>query len=185
MPIELLPGSADPVPLKSIHLGALPGSHQGAIRVAKATEDLPQFDLLEFTGSGNVKRNMSGINADIAGINGRAVTAGQAAHYMVQGVTTAIKGNNYGPVTIPNQSLVGPDPDRPGGIRAVSNVKDSIGRALEPIATGAAGRLDLTGIRYDVAPQTPTGFEELVLGPGRRLNVQEDGLHLVPEVGLF
>lgn len=180
LPIQLLPGSTDSVPLRAIHWGALPGSHVGAIQVRKATESLQQFDLVQYDGYGNVKRNNQGMAGDVAGICGRSVTAGQACHYIVQAATAAGKCNNYGPA-IPNWSLIGPDPDHPGGIRAVTNVKDSIGRAVEAIASGAAGRVDLTGIRYDIAPQAPSGFEELVFGPGRKGTVEADGLHMLPE----
>jgi hypothetical protein len=179
LPIELVPGSTDPTSIKGVHFGALPGSHQGGIQVAKALTTLKAFDLLEFDGAGNVRTNTRGMAGDIAGINGRACAAGAAAHYIVQGATAAVKINNYGP-SIPSGSLIGPDPARPGGIQAVSNVKDSIGRARQTIPTNVAGEVDLTGIRYDVPVPTPPGFAETIFPPGRRLRVENDGLHALP-----
>lgn len=133
--------------LQNIWMGCTPGTPGGtAVSCREAAGTITKYDLVEETSYAKVQQASNGAGSRTIGVALHNAVAGEAAHFLIQGQTSACKVTNKTGATILNGALLKPDSANAGGVTTATSMADGyvIGRALENITSGGGqGRADI------------------------------------------
>jgi hypothetical protein len=146
-PIAVIAG-ADSPKVNGITLGTGgAGSNTPRCGAFAASGAIAQYDLLEYTGYGQVKVSTNSATSLIAGVAVQAAADGEVVIVDVEGSSSTTKVRNKTGGEIANGALLKPDSSNAGGVAAASGINDGpiIGRVNDgAIAAGTSGKAWLT-----------------------------------------